>query len=182
MATRYPGVTFIKINVDEAPELSQSLCVSAMPTFVFFKSGKEITRFSGADVAKLEHVVKQHASVAFEGAGHTLGAARPAAAAPVPPPVAAAAAAGKAVITVDAAQPTGRVMLQLPNGDRRPVTVNPERHTVADLFAEAAAAAGSARVDLQVREVPAGMRRLESTATTLKEAKCVGAVVIVNTL
>ena len=33
---------------------------SSMPTFVFFKNGKEIDRFSGADEAKLEQLIERY--------------------------------------------------------------------------------------------------------------------------
>ena len=39
---------FAKVNVDENPEIAQSFGVRGIPTVIFFKDGKEVTRFVGA--------------------------------------------------------------------------------------------------------------------------------------
>jgi UBX domain-containing protein 1 len=162
----------------EALEILEPLNRGIVPPSLAAKATRR-TKFDVVLVdKKTQEYVKRFA--AFEGAGRTL-AADPAATA-----AATASASGitAAAITADAAQPTGRVMLQLPNGERRPITVNPARHTVADLFGDAAFALGVApgRLELHVREVPAGMRRLDAgSAQTLQEAKCIGAVVMVKT-
>lgn len=36
-----------KVNIDELPELTTRYNVKAVPTFVVFKDGKEVTRFTG---------------------------------------------------------------------------------------------------------------------------------------
>lgn len=41
-------VKFVKVNVDKEPELVEKLNIKAMPTFLFFKDGKEIHRKEGA--------------------------------------------------------------------------------------------------------------------------------------
>ena len=50
----YPAVLFLKVDVDEAPELVDRFDISAMPTFVFLKDGKLVKRVEGADVTGLE--------------------------------------------------------------------------------------------------------------------------------
>ncbi len=47
-------VIFLKCDVDEAEAVSQQYDVEAMPTFVFFRDGKEITRVVGGDPEKLK--------------------------------------------------------------------------------------------------------------------------------
>lgn len=41
-------VKFVKMNIDNEPELATKLNVNAMPTFLFFKDGKEVHRRQGA--------------------------------------------------------------------------------------------------------------------------------------
>lgn len=48
LAKELSEVTFAKVNVDEAPELAMRFNVLSIPTFVVFKGGSEIGRFSGA--------------------------------------------------------------------------------------------------------------------------------------
>lgn len=54
----YPAITFLKVDVDESPELVEQFDVSAMPTFVFLKEGVIVKRVEGADVAGLEEGFK----------------------------------------------------------------------------------------------------------------------------
>ena len=49
-------VKFVKINVDEAPSLSQRFDIQAIPTLIFFKNGKVVDRLIGlpsADTLKM---------------------------------------------------------------------------------------------------------------------------------
>ena len=48
---------FVKVDVDEAPEISAEHKVMSMPTFLFIKNGKVVDRFSGASVEKLRQVI-----------------------------------------------------------------------------------------------------------------------------
>lgn len=54
LAESLQTIVFLKVDVDEAPELVNQFDVSVMPTFVFLKDGKEIKRVEGADMAGLE--------------------------------------------------------------------------------------------------------------------------------
>ena len=45
---------FIKVDVDQAEEVSQKYDVEAMPTFIFFKDGKEVHRVVGANAEQLK--------------------------------------------------------------------------------------------------------------------------------
>ncbi|CAL9733475.1 thioredoxin-2 [Monosporozyma servazzii] len=48
------GATFLKVDVDQLPELAQRYEISAMPTLVFIKNGKEITKVVGANMAAVK--------------------------------------------------------------------------------------------------------------------------------
>jgi len=71
LATQYPEAVFVKVDVDKQQQTAQSYKVTAMPTFKFFKDGKEVDSVRGADAASLEAKVKQHyvAPAAAESSG-----------------------------------------------------------------------------------------------------------------
>jgi thioredoxin 1 len=48
LAIKNPQVHFCKINVDEAPKLSEEYEIANIPCIVFFKDGKEVDRVIGA--------------------------------------------------------------------------------------------------------------------------------------
>lgn len=43
-----PSMRFLKLNSDEAPELSTRLAIRGIPTMLLFEGGKEVARVSGA--------------------------------------------------------------------------------------------------------------------------------------
>eukprot|EP00484_Ammonia_sp_Unknown_P019133 CAMPEP_0197032520 /NCGR_PEP_ID=MMETSP1384-20130603/11185_1 /TAXON_ID=29189 /ORGANISM="Ammonia sp." /LENGTH=638 /DNA_ID=CAMNT_0042462201 /DNA_START=81 /DNA_END=1997 /DNA_ORIENTATION=- len=49
MSEKYKDVVFLKADVDELSKLSQEKGINCMPTFKFFKNGKEIHKIEGAD-------------------------------------------------------------------------------------------------------------------------------------
>lgn len=51
---QYSEAGFYKIDVDNVPELAQKYEISAMPTLVFFKNGKEIAKVVGANMAAVK--------------------------------------------------------------------------------------------------------------------------------
>ncbi|CAF0903689.1 unnamed protein product [Adineta steineri] len=53
-------VVFLKCDVDQGEAVSQEFNVEAMPTFVFFKDGKEIHRVVGANVDQLKADIESH--------------------------------------------------------------------------------------------------------------------------
>ncbi|SCU79328.1 LAMI_0A08306g1_1 [Lachancea mirantina] len=53
----YSQADFIKVDVDELPEVAQKHEVSAMPTIVYFKSGKEVGRVVGANPAAIKQTI-----------------------------------------------------------------------------------------------------------------------------
>ena len=50
-------VTFVKVNVDEAQELTRKFGVSAMPTFMAFVNGSKVGEVMGADKAGIEKLI-----------------------------------------------------------------------------------------------------------------------------
>jgi thioredoxin 1 len=52
-------VSFYKIDIDKVPEAASHFNISAMPTFIAFKDGKQVKSFMGADSKQLESLVAQ---------------------------------------------------------------------------------------------------------------------------
>jgi thioredoxin 1 len=48
---------FVKVDVDQIPELTERYQVMSMPTFLFIKNGEVVERFSGASVEKLRETI-----------------------------------------------------------------------------------------------------------------------------
>ncbi|MES1910169.1 MAG: hypothetical protein MHM6MM_002816 [Cercozoa sp. M6MM] len=59
-AAEYEGrVSFLKVDVDEMPEVTEENEITAMPTFVFFKDGSEVARVMGAAAEKIKAKIDQ---------------------------------------------------------------------------------------------------------------------------
>jgi thioredoxin 1 len=54
LATVYPSIVFLKVDVDELAELVDKYSIQAMPTFVFLKDGVVVKRIEGADLRAME--------------------------------------------------------------------------------------------------------------------------------
>ncbi|CAH8277586.1 unnamed protein product [Arabidopsis lyrata] len=59
MANKFSDVDFVKLDVDELPDVAKEFNVTAMPTFVLVKRGKEIERIIGAKKDELEKKVSK---------------------------------------------------------------------------------------------------------------------------
>jgi thioredoxin 1 len=53
-------VVFVKVDVDNCPDIAAKYAVSAMPTFVFIKKGEVIDRMMGANPAGLQGLIEEH--------------------------------------------------------------------------------------------------------------------------
>ncbi|WPH03622.1 thioredoxin-like protein 1 [Acrodontium crateriforme] len=62
--SRPSTITFTKVNTDEQKEITSTYNVSALPTFIIFKAGRETKRIKGADPKALDAAVKQLAQEA----------------------------------------------------------------------------------------------------------------------
>ena len=59
-SNEYTDIQVIKFDVDALGDLAQEQKISAMPTFIFFKNGKEIDRMMGANPAGLKAKIEAH--------------------------------------------------------------------------------------------------------------------------
>ena len=53
LATKYPDLVFLKVNVDEAEQLASSFDITALPTFLFMYKGNKYKQIEGADMNAL---------------------------------------------------------------------------------------------------------------------------------
>jgi len=60
MSKTMDDVVFLKVDVDECEDIAEEHKVTAMPTFVFLKAGKQVTVLTGANVEKLKDLVNTH--------------------------------------------------------------------------------------------------------------------------
>lgn len=60
LSSKYPDVKFTKFDVDSLQEVATRFGISAMPTILFFRNGRELERVVGADVRKIEAAIIRH--------------------------------------------------------------------------------------------------------------------------
>lgn len=53
-------VIFLKVDIDELPDVAAQYEIISMPTFVFIKGGKVVDSFPGAKYEKLKQTIEQH--------------------------------------------------------------------------------------------------------------------------
>ncbi|CAE6345318.1 unnamed protein product [Rhizoctonia solani] len=68
LAKTNPQVHFLKCDVDAAQDVARHYKVSAMPTFIFLKNGKQVDMVRGADPRSLESSIKKHKSFTSDDA------------------------------------------------------------------------------------------------------------------
>ncbi|KAJ3371768.1 Cytoplasmic thioredoxin isoenzyme 2 [Allomyces arbusculus] len=61
LADEFPGAVFIKVDVDEVPDVASKCAISAMPTFHLYKGGEKIAEVVGADAKALRDAVEANA-------------------------------------------------------------------------------------------------------------------------
>ncbi|KAF8147323.1 thioredoxin-like protein [Mycena galopus ATCC 62051] len=61
LASQNPQATFLRVDVDEQPQIAETFRVSAMPTFFAIKSNNVVGMLRGADPQGLTRLVKEHA-------------------------------------------------------------------------------------------------------------------------
>lgn len=69
-SNEYPDIHFVKIDVDDLPELAAEHSVKAMPTFHIFKDGNATAadEFVSAAPPKIEALIKKHNPTSGEAA------------------------------------------------------------------------------------------------------------------
>jgi len=77
LATKYPQVVFVKVDVDQASDVASTCGISAMPTFHFYKNNQKVDQVVGADPNTLENVIKKHMTSMEQTGGHVLGHGEP---------------------------------------------------------------------------------------------------------
>jgi len=58
----YPSAKFIKLDVDEVPDVAQELGIRAMPTFIIFQDGEKVAEIVGANPQALKAAIEKVAS------------------------------------------------------------------------------------------------------------------------
>ena len=58
-----PTVTFLSINAEDLPEISESYDVTAVPFLVLQRDGRALETVSGSDAAKVRDAIEKHASI-----------------------------------------------------------------------------------------------------------------------
>ena len=67
LAVKYKDVVFVKVDVDQVPEIKNILTIWALPTFYFLRYGEKQGSFMGADVGKLRHGLENNGIVSICG-------------------------------------------------------------------------------------------------------------------
>ncbi|XP_010165492.1 glutaredoxin-3, partial [Antrostomus carolinensis] len=62
LAKEYTQVTFVKLEAEAVPEVSEKYGISSVPTFLFFKNSQKIDRLDGAHAPELTKKVQRHVS------------------------------------------------------------------------------------------------------------------------
>lgn len=57
----YTKAHFIKVDVDDVPEVAEKAEIKAMPTFQIYQNGVKVEEIVGADPNKLEVAIKKYA-------------------------------------------------------------------------------------------------------------------------
>ncbi|EDK47070.1 thioredoxin [Acetobacter pasteurianus] len=60
-SNEYKQVKFLKVDVDQSPEIALAYQVSSMPTFLFFKNGEQIHKVVGANPSALKQAIDSNA-------------------------------------------------------------------------------------------------------------------------
>ncbi|XP_006146985.3 glutaredoxin-3 [Tupaia chinensis] len=62
LAKEHSQVSFVKLEAEAVPEVSEKYEISSVPTFLFFKNSQKIDRLDGAHAPELTKKVQRHAS------------------------------------------------------------------------------------------------------------------------
>mmetsp|Transcript_4568 Transcript_4568/g.9214 ORF Transcript_4568/g.9214 Transcript_4568/m.9214 type:complete len:121 (+) Transcript_4568:152-514(+) len=65
LSAEYKDVVFVKVDVDDVPEIKKVLTIWALPTFYFLRYGNKVGSFMGADEWKLRHGLENNGIVSL---------------------------------------------------------------------------------------------------------------------
>lgn len=57
---KYQNVEFVKVNIDEAKDITSYCNVTSIPTFIFYKNGEIIDMLVGANKEKLKNMINSY--------------------------------------------------------------------------------------------------------------------------
>uniref|UniRef100_A0A3P8TZ03 Thioredoxin domain-containing protein n=1 Tax=Amphiprion percula TaxID=161767 RepID=A0A3P8TZ03_AMPPE len=60
LAKEQPHTTFVKLEAESVPEVSEKYEIASVPTFLFFKAGEKVDRLDGAHAPELTKKVKRN--------------------------------------------------------------------------------------------------------------------------
>ncbi|NXA17838.1 GLRX3 protein, partial [Ibidorhyncha struthersii] len=69
LAKEHTQVTFVKLEAEAVPEVSEKYGISSVPTFLFFKNSQKVDRLDGAHAPELTKKVQRHASSSSVSSG-----------------------------------------------------------------------------------------------------------------
>ncbi|NXC69002.1 GLRX3 protein, partial [Anhinga anhinga] len=69
LAKEHMQVTFVKLEAEAVPEVSEKYGISSVPTFLFFKNSQKVDRLDGAHAPELTKKVQRHESSSSVSAG-----------------------------------------------------------------------------------------------------------------
>ena len=59
LSVQYPNVKFVKVNVDDAPQLKARFNISSIPQFWLFKRGTKVATVHGANRSALKDAIEK---------------------------------------------------------------------------------------------------------------------------
>ena len=60
LANEYPGIEFLKVDVDDAEDVAATCGIEAMPTFILFKDGAKVDDMKGANQQGLVALLEKY--------------------------------------------------------------------------------------------------------------------------
>ncbi|KAK1923603.1 putative thioredoxin [Papiliotrema laurentii] len=57
--SKFPNITFVKVDVDAQEQVAQEVGIRSMPTFIAYKNGEKIDSIVGAAPAKLNELLEK---------------------------------------------------------------------------------------------------------------------------
>nr|ACH43748.1 putative thioredoxin-like 2 variant 3 [Taeniopygia guttata] len=68
LAREHSQVSFVQLEAEAVPEVSEKYGISSVPTFLFFKNSQKVDRLDGAHASELTQKVQRHAAGAAPAA------------------------------------------------------------------------------------------------------------------